>query len=301
MSRNRNSWTSVALSRRHLMLAMIGGGVAHGLSPRLANAAGPALATQWVSEHATRARLVGGGSVVSDAGQRRLLAGVEIEMDKDWKTYWRNPGSSGVPPRLEWDGSQNLAGAEVLFPAPHRLSDRDGDTIGYKGAVVLPVLITPKDAARPVDLKLALEYGVCKDVCVPVQPSFEFQLPADAGARSAPEALAAALDRVPRPMEKRRANDPAVRKIAVALDATKPHITIAATFPPDGAGADAFLEAPDGLWIPLSKSADGASGAERTFLVDLTDGADIGDLKGKTIRLTLVSAKGACETTFKLK
>ncbi|MEZ5852060.1 MAG: protein-disulfide reductase DsbD family protein [Hyphomicrobiaceae bacterium] len=291
----------MTISRREIMLAIAGSSLAHAAFADWALAAGPALATEWTSEHATRVRLVGGGHATGSTGRNRLLVGVEITMDKDWKTYWRNPGSSGVPPRLEWDGSQNLAGAEVLYPAPHRFPDREGDTIGYKGAVVLPVLVTPKDASKPVGLKLALEYGVCKDVCVPVQPSFNLELPADAATRSTPKTLAAALAAVPRPMEKRHPRDPAVRKVSVVLAGRTPGITIAATFPPDGAGADAFLEAPDGLWVPLAKSVAGAKGAERTFFVDLTDGADIADLKGKTIRLTLVSAAGACETTFKME
>ena len=52
--------------------------------------------------------------------------------------------------------------------------------------------------------------------------------------------------------------------------------------------------------MPLAKAAP-ASGAVRQFTVDLTDGADLKDLKGQTIRLTLVSAKGQSETSFKLE
>ena len=47
---------------------------------------------------------------------------------------------------------------------------------------------------------------------------------------------------------------------------------------------------------------DGApNGNVASFLVDLTDGADVGDLKGKTIRVTLVSPRGQSETTLKIE
>jgi hypothetical protein len=47
---------------------------------------------------------------------------------------------------------------------------------------------------------------------------------------------------------------------------------------------------------------DGASqGTIARFLVDLTDGADVGDLKGKTVRVTLVSPRGQSETTIKVE
>ena len=276
-------------------------GAAIGARTAPATAQDAAVATAWVVEPTTRARLVGGREA-GPRGADRLIAAVEITLEDGWKTYWRNPGSSGVPPRFDWAGSTNLGEATVLFPAPERIADREGDTIGYKKSVVLPVEIVPKDPKLPVTLKLALEYGVCKDVCIPVQPSFELALPAATGAAPIGATVAKALARVPREAARRSANDPVVRSVKIETQGDKPHILIEATFAGDGAGADAFLEAPDGIWIPLAKSAPGeASGGIRRFHVDLTDGADIADLKGRMIRLTLVSAAGSTDTAFKFE
>ncbi len=265
-----------------------------------AHATEPAFATSWVKEHSTSVRLIGGGADLG-GGSPKLVAGVEISLDEGWKTYWRNPGSSGVPPRVDWAGSENLAEATLLFPAPQRFVDKDGDTIGYKKTVVLPVLVRPRDPAKPVVLKLALEYGVCREVCIPVQPSFTLELPAGKFVGSAGSQLLDAIARVPKDAKSRRPIDPLLKSVTVELAGDKPRIGIAAEFPGGAKGADVFLEAPDGLWIPLAKLLPGSEGAVRTFEVDLTDGADIGDLKGREIRVTLVSEAGQSQTTFKLE
>ena len=264
-------------------------------------AAEPALSTAWVSEHATRARLVAGGVLPgAAAGGVRLLAGIEIELDEGWKTYWRNPGSSGVPPRLEWTGSENLAAAEALFPAPERFKERDGDTIGYKRHVVLPVAVEPRDPAKPVVLQLALEYGVCREVCVPAQATLKLTLPPGGAAPAPGSGLAAAVERVPRAHAARRDGDPRLDAVAIVLAGDKPHITVEGTW---GAakGADVFMEAPDGLWLPLATMASDGREGKRRFHVDLTDGSDLAALKGREIRLTLVGDAGASEATFKLE
>ncbi len=78
---------------------------------------------------------------------RTLRAGIEIKLQPGWKTYWRYPGDSGVPPQFDFAGSENLASAEVLYPAPHSFKDEAGTSIGYKETVVFPVASRP--AIRP--------------------------------------------------------------------------------------------------------------------------------------------------------
>jgi DsbC/DsbD-like thiol-disulfide interchange protein len=226
-----------------------------------------------------------------------VLAGLEIQLDEGWKTYWRNPGSSGVPPRIETEGSVNLAKAELLFPAPRRFSDRDGDTIGYKTAVVFPVVLTPIDPSRPIGLKVAAEVGICREVCIPVQPTFSLTLPADASARPQGQLLSASLDRVPI-ADANGPYVPTLEQVTTTLDGAKPRMVIDAVFPGDSAKGDAFLEASDGVWIPLPQAAGQAASGARRFLVDLTDGVDLGDLAGRELRLTLVGSAGQMETTI---
>jgi DsbC/DsbD-like thiol-disulfide interchange protein len=283
------------------MLAAVGSVLAlQALTPTTAFAQEPALASPWAVDHNARARLIAGGSP-ADSAPGTIAVGVEIELAKDWKTYWRNPGSSGVPPNLSWKSSSNVATAETLYPAPVRLADVDGDTIGYKGTVILPVAVKAADPTKPVALVVEIEYGVCKDICIPVQARLELTVPPGAADKQVPVPLARAFDRVPRAADARRPADPALRQATVSLAGGNPSIRLEAEFPGGAEGADLFLEAPDGLWIPMAKPDDAPKGTVATFLVDLTQGADVGDLKGKSIRVTLVSRRGQSETTFKIE
>ena len=128
-----------------------------------------------MKENFSKARLVSG--TVGGAENGELLAGVQIRLEPGWKTYWRTPGDSGVPPSFDWSGSKNLKEAQVLYPAPHRFADAGGTAIGYEDEVVFPVKITPERPGEPVELKLNVAYGLCKTLCIPNQASLSLELP----------------------------------------------------------------------------------------------------------------------------
>src|SRR5271168_2329541 len=82
-------------------------------------------ASDWDSQAHTAARLIA-GSTVKTANATFLRAGVEIKLDPGWKTYWRDPGDSGVPPTLDFTGSSNVKSVAVLWPAPELFPDGAG-------------------------------------------------------------------------------------------------------------------------------------------------------------------------------
>ena len=55
-----------------------------------------------------------------------LLGGVSIQLQPGWKTYWRTPGDSGVPPRFDFTKSDNVEAVTVLWPAPMKFDDGAG-------------------------------------------------------------------------------------------------------------------------------------------------------------------------------
>jgi DsbC/DsbD-like thiol-disulfide interchange protein len=259
-------------------------------------AAAAELASAWAEGHNSRARLVAGHVAGQVAGVG--LAGVEVQMPEGWKTYWRNPGDAGgVPPSFDWSKSENLAGVEVLYPAPKRFTDRAGDTVGYKGTVVFPVRLTPKDPAKPIDLRLTLDYGVCKDICIPAEALLSLAVePQQAGETSAE--LAAALDRVPAPEATRRPGDPQFKHAAIDRGGEKPRLVLEAEFPGGTEHADIFVDAPPGLYLPLPRKIADDGAGHATFAVDLSDGVKPEDLKGQTLKATIISDKGQSETAF---
>src|SRR5439155_19948956 len=103
-----------------------------------------------------------------------LLGGIAFQMQPGWKTYWRNPGDSGVPPRFDFSKSDNVEAVTVLWPAPMKFDDgAGGQSLGYKQQVVLPLRIVAKSADKPVILRVAGNYAVCDNLCVPVQANHE--------------------------------------------------------------------------------------------------------------------------------
>src|ERR1700733_3042670 len=126
-------------------------------------------ASRWDGEPHGARRLIAVASLKS-AGTKLVRAGIEIRLDTGWKTYWRYPGDSGVPPTLDFSGSENVKSVTVLWPAPTRFADGAGGySIGYHGDVVLPLRVLANDAAKPSTLRLKLGYAVCSNLCVPVE------------------------------------------------------------------------------------------------------------------------------------
>jgi DsbC/DsbD-like thiol-disulfide interchange protein len=256
-------------------------------------AAADGLATPWIEGFNNKVRLLAGraGGTDHDA----VYAGIDIAMPAGWKTYWRAPGEAGgVPPEFDWSGSENLSEARVLYPAPHRLIDKAGATIGYKDHVLFPVALTPKDPAHPIVLKLKAAYGVCKELCVPAEAELNISVPPNVDASSG---IAAVLATVPRsvPMP---GSDPAVSVWRVDTRGGKP-VLVVEVADPAGTGGDAFVDEATGIYLPLPKKISETAG-KAVYEVDLSDGVDIKDIKGKAITVTLTGAKGQSQTSITL-
>lgn len=246
-------------------------------------------ATPWVEMHASRVRLLGSETKAAGGGR---LAGVELVLAEGWKTYWRMPGDGGVPPSFDWAGSVNAASIKVLYPAPMRIPEANGEVIGYKGSVLFPIEVMPQDATRPVSLKLALEVGVCLDICVAATANLALVLP-PAGKAARKDAITAALGLVPRPHAARRTSDPKLVEVSLGEGKSGVRLVVQAAF--GGArGADIFVEAPDGLYVPMLRQQEPAADGTISFASDLPPDL-VRDLKGRTLTLTLVSETGASE------
>lgn len=125
-----------------------------------------AASSAWLETDGGRVRLVTSG--VPDA-QGTLSGALEIDLKQGWKTYWRDPGGSGVPPSLDVSASPNIASAELSFPAPERFDDGYVRWAGYKHSVTLPVTFTVKAPAEPAKIQASIFLGVCETICIPVQ------------------------------------------------------------------------------------------------------------------------------------
>jgi DsbC/DsbD-like thiol-disulfide interchange protein len=251
-------------------------------------------ASAWDEDARAGTRLIAGdGTKTSVDGA--LRAGIDIKLARGWKTYWRYPGDSGVPPHFDFAGSSNLKSVSVLWPAPHRFTDGGGQSIGYKDRVIFPLRIVPQDASKPVTLRARLEFGICEKLCVPVQSKAELTLARVASAHDSD--LAAAEAQVPAAATLGESKDLTIVAVRRATGA-KPQVTVDVKGPDT---LDLFVEGPTPDWaLPLPMPTTGAPAGTRRFTFEL-DGLPPGaKADGATLTLTAVAGARAIEVKTRL-
>jgi DsbC/DsbD-like thiol-disulfide interchange protein len=243
-------------------------------------------ASPWSHDSHSAVRLLAG----SRSGTV-LLGGVAFQLQPGWKTYWRTPGDSGVPPHFDFTKSDNVEAVTILWPAPKQFPDGAGGTsLGYKNQVVLPLRIVVKNADKPVVLRAAINYAVCDKLCIPVEANAE--LPFISVASTEDSALAAALDTVPKPANVGDPNPLTIRdvrrdgKSGVFVDVVAP----------DANDVNLFVEGPTPDWaLPVPKQIDDAAPGVKRFSFEL-DGLPAGARPdGAALKLTLVGGNRAYE------
>ncbi len=214
-----------------------------------------------------KAELIDGGEA-----QGARFAGLRIELSAGAMTYWRDPGEAGVAPTFDFSASQNLAGAEALFPQPQRLEEAGAQVFGYTHDVILPLRLTAKDPSKPIGLALSVDYAVCEKLCLPIHETLKLDLPA---AGSAAPGFAEALAKIPRRLDAAETEKFARLAPAPARDGKKLwRLSLAAP------GADLLVEAPEGFFVESRRDGEG-------FELTLAEHPAKQDLPEKPLRLTL--------------
>lgn len=144
-----------------------------------------ALQSDWAATEGARMRIVLDSAPDSDGLLRGAL---EIDLEEGWKTYWKDPGGSGIPPTIDTSESSGIELMAVRFPAPVRVKDEYSEWAGYEHPVQFALEFR---AAAAAELKADVFIGICKTICVPFQAEFELAVPDPAtAAQIDPEAEA---------------------------------------------------------------------------------------------------------------
>ncbi|MFP5075888.1 protein-disulfide reductase DsbD domain-containing protein [Rhizobium sp. YIM 134829] len=123
-----------------------------------------------------------------------LPAILDIRLEPGWRTYWRTPGSSGIPPEVSVDeGPVKMTG--LSLPAPRRFGEGVEEIIGYDRPVAFPLSLSGAQSGAEVRAEIFI--GICKEICIPVsatmvatagtQPTPLEQARIDAALRALPE------------------------------------------------------------------------------------------------------------------
>ncbi len=243
-----------------------------------------------------------------DSGETRAgarLSGLEIKLQPEYKTYWRTPGDSGLPPVFDWARSKNVRQVDVLWPVPSRFDDQAGSSIGYDGDVILPLAVHLIDPAQEATLALTLSFGVCKTICIPVKSEATLRLPPGGRTLPAASAIAKALALVPQPQKLGTGGAPGIVAGKLIKAGPKWALEVETFVPAGGTIVDLFVEGPDswlfGASIPIATGPGPAAGTTRiVYHAPLEDVPPDFKAAGTRLHLTLASDKEAIETVATL-
>ncbi len=255
----------------------------------------PPGASAWSQTLHAALRLVDGGPDIADPARWR--AGIEFKLDPNFKTYWRTPGDSGLPPVFNWAQSENIADVTVAWPAPYRFDDQAGSSIGYPDRVLLPLRVRLIDPRKPALLSVKVDYAVCEKICIPAKGEAQLTLSLKGQSTVHTRALDTVEARLPKPA---RLGDPGAPAIvsAVATPDGKA-LKVTALVPETRGIVDIFTEGPDG-WVfsapfPVSTLAQPGGARLLDYRVTVDGKPKDGRLADLPLRFTMTAGDDAVE------
>lgn len=221
------------------------------------------------------------GYITSD-GHR--MTALHLLLEPGWKTYWRSPGDSGIPPSFDWSQSTNLASAAPRWPRPEVIDSGGARTLGYHDEMVLPIEVTPTRPGEAVQLAARIDFGICRDICVPAN----LELRAGDTVTDPDPRITAALEDIPRALE---------TQPSCTIDDIADGVRVSLTWPADQVPApDAAAVEVDGTDVWVSDPEIGEADGHPTATAELVppEGKPF-PLDPSKLRLTLISGDDAVE------
>ena len=270
--------------------SLLAGLTASALAVLAPGAAHAATASAWFQTEQGKVRLIAAEPAVSGAAS--LSLGLQFELAPQWKIYWRAPGDAGYPPQLDWAGSTNLARVDMAWPAPERFSVLGLETVGYSGAVVLPLTATLQRPGAQVHLQAHLGYLTCREICVPYEANLTLDLPATADSGIGYAQLIAQY-RALVPGDGKAAG--LALESAVLRPGSAPVLELRVRSQAPLAAPDIFIEAPQGVTFgaPLTVARE-----KDETLLRLPVSGDWASVLGQPLGVTLVDGERAMSGTI---
>ena len=114
---------------------------------------------------------------VSIFNENEIYLIVKFDLEKNWHTYWKNPGDSGEPASFEWDLPEGFEISEAMWPTPELIPYPPLTTFGYTDQLeLLFKLSLPEEVKENSVIAVSSKWLVCADVCIPQEGSVSFDL-----------------------------------------------------------------------------------------------------------------------------
>lgn len=225
--------------------------------------------TEWAEDVGGRMRMI----MTAPDDDGTIRAALQVEPAEGFITYWREPGESGIPPQITVTGNDDVTLAAIAYPVPKRIDLAGVTDMGYDGPVTFPLTFEAAPDTHP-RLDVSAFIGLCKDICIPFQTTFEITPSAYADSAVDAAILAVAETTLPEAPSADFRVERAVKtgealELALALpEAENPEITLASS-------GGFIVEAPagavkDGLYtitIPLKSLPDGPDSIDSDWLL----------------------------------
>lgn len=216
-----------------------------------------ALESDWAETEGGRMRLVVDPDPRPDGS---IMAVLDVDLEPGWKTYWREPGSAGIPPTLDFSQSRGVVMNELLFPPPVRVDDGYAIWAGYTAPVRFPVSLKVR-APGSLEIRALAFIGICEKICVPFQAELTVDIPdTTSGSDEAKAIVNEAMAALP----ENQTGD--FRFTDIRVDTERMQIDVGVALPafrPAGTEPDLFLSGPAGTAFAAPELLSDADGVAR--------------------------------------
>lgn len=218
----------------------------------------------------------------------RHIAGLRLQLAQGWKTYWRVPGDTGLPPRLSWQG-HGITGTAAQWPVPEIMSDSTGTTYGYHNQVIIPVVFQLTGSGTP-EVSGQIDIGICDTICIPASLTVTGTLP-DTQTRD-PKIIAGLIDQ---PKAAVDTGYPGAR-CALTADGGTIHVQASVRSPDQGAHEVLIIETRDtAYWVTQGKSArNGDTITSQAMIEPISTGKSL-SIDRSQLRITHLGSNGAVQ------
>ncbi|MCD2173013.1 protein-disulfide reductase DsbD domain-containing protein [Rhizobium sp. C4] len=254
----------------------------------------PALAasSDWIGTKGGKLRLV---ALPPDAGGT-IRGFVEIAPDDGWHTYWKVPGSGGIPPQITLKDGGNVRLETLDFPAPRVFDDGKLRDFGYDARVMLPLTLKQEKPGELSQVDASIFIGLCADICVPFQAEVSLRVSPDDKPKPAEAALVNAANAL---LPEAPSADFAVEDARATEDGQGAVLKLRLPAGTDAAATDLVIVAPDGQPLGRPKRLTTEQGA---LVAEVRQpGGGTAPLAGKSLDVLVLAGSRAMETTVTVK
>ena len=249
----------LVLAQRCLLLSAI--------RRKVAGVAKADIASAWVDRASAKVRLLAGPPAAKSC--QVLSAGVELS----WAKAGRRIGASGRRRRaadFDWSGSDQRKATSRSAIRP-QTADRQarGRALATRMSCIFRSASSRRSIASPANTSLILEFGICREICVPAEANSSAERCVPLACRAVPYLRPGCIGARAAPGREKPRRRSELETQRPTWRAPRPRSHIAARFPNAGQTTTTFSSRPPvGIYLPPPKrlDADGPRGGLSTTI-----------------------------------